>query len=154
MEVGFNKTFVQDNFSRSTKGVLRGLHFQRHHPQGKLVKVTRGQVFDVAVDLRRGSLTFGQWHGVVLDDEDHWMFYIPEGFAHGFLVLSEIADFQYKCTDYYHPEDEGGIIWNDQEINIQWPLENITPLLSPKDDKLPLLENTEIPFVYEGGNKP
>ena len=152
-DVGFGKTFVQDNFSRSTKGVLRGLHFQKQHPQGKLVKVARGKVFDVAVDLRKGSSTFGKWHGVILDDEDHWMFYVPEGFAHGFLVLSQIADFQYKCTDYYHPEDEGGILWNDPEIDIQWPLEDITPLLSPKDEKLPLLGNTEIPFVYEGGNQ-
>lgn len=150
---GFDKVFVQDNFSRSSKGVLRGLHFQKQYPQGKLVKVTRGEVFDVAVDLRKGSPTYGKWHGVVLDDEDHWMFYIPEGFAHGFLVLSEIADFQYKCTDYYHPKDEGGVIWNDPEINIQWPLENITPLLSSKDEGLPALINAEIPFVYEGKSR-
>jgi len=152
-EVGFDKVFVQDNFSRSVKGVLRGLHFQKRHAQGKLVKVTRGEVFDVAVDLRKGSPTFGKWHGVVLDDQDHWMFYIPEGFAHGFLVLSEIADFQYKCTDYYHPEDEGGVIWNDPEIHIQWPLEDVTLLLSPKDEALPALRNAQIPFVYEGKKK-
>jgi dTDP-4-dehydrorhamnose 3,5-epimerase len=148
-EVGLDVDFVQDNMSRSTRGVLRGLHFQTKHTQGKLVKVTRGKVFDVGVDLRKGSPTFGQWQGVILDDEIHRMFYIPEGFAHGFLVLSEIADFSYKCTDYYAPEGEGGIIWNDPDIAIDWPLDGITPLLSAKDKVLPTFKNNDIPFVYK-----
>lgn len=147
--IGLDVDFVQDNMSRSSKGVLRGLHFQKKHTQGKLVKVTRGKVFDVGVDLRKGSPTFGQWEGVILDDETHKMFYVPEGFAHGFLVLSETADFNYKCTDYYAPESEGGIIWNDPDIGIEWPLEGITPLLSSKDKILPHLKDTDIPFVYK-----
>ena len=149
-EIGLELDFVQDNMSRSTRGVLRGLHFQKKHTQGKLVKVTRGRVFDVGVDLRKGSPTYGKWEGAILDDESHRMFYVPEGFAHGFLVLSEIADFSYKCTDYYDPENEGGIIWNDPDIGIEWPLEGITPLLSGKDQKLPLMKDFNLPFVYNG----
>ncbi len=113
--------FVQDNQSSSAKGVLRGLHFQKEFPQGKLVRVVRGSVFDVAVDLRSDSGTYGKWFGVELTEENKKMFYIPEGFAHGFLVLSELAEFCYKCTDFYHPGDEGGLAWNDPEIGIAWP---------------------------------
>jgi len=149
-EIGLDSDFVQDNMSRSTKGVLRGLHYQKKHTQGKLVKVTRGRVFDVGVDLRKGSPTYGKWEGAILDDESHRMFYVPEGFAHGFLVLSEIADFSYKCTDYYDPPSEGGIIWNDPDIGIEWPLEGITPVLSEKDEKLPRIKDTNLPFVYNG----
>lgn len=120
-EAGLNMVFVQDNQSSSVKGVLRGLHFQINHPQGKLVRVIRGKVFDVAVDMRKGSPTYGQWHGVELSEENHKQFYISEGFAHGFLVLSDVAEFCYKCTDFYHPGDEGGIAWNDPAIGITWP---------------------------------
>lgn len=118
---GLNMEFVQDNQSKSKKGVLRGLHFQKEYPQGKLVRVTKGRVFDVAVDLREGSETYGQWYGIELSDENFKQFYISEGFAHGFLVLSEEAVFQYKVTDFYHPGDEGGLAWNDPEIGIEWP---------------------------------
>ena len=120
-EQGLNMNFVQDNQSMSVKGVLRGLHFQKEFPQGKLVRVIKGKVFDVAVDLRAGSKTYGQWYGVELTEENKKQFYISEGFAHGFLVLSETAEFCYKVTDFYHPGDEGGLAWNDPEINIQWP---------------------------------
>lgn len=120
-EAGLNMTFVQDNQSMSVKGVLRGLHFQKEYPQGKLVRVIRGSVFDVAVDLRHGSETYGKWFGVELSAENKKQFYIPEGFAHGFLVLSDTAEFCYKCTDFYHPGDEGGLAWNDPEIGIRWP---------------------------------
>lgn len=120
-EAGFDVTFVQDNQSSSTKGVLRGLHFQKQYPQGKLVRVMKGHVFDVAVDLREKSATYGKWFGVELSEDNFKQFYIPEGFAHGFLVLSESAVFCYKCTDFYHPGDEGGIAWNDPEIGIDWP---------------------------------
>ena len=120
-EAGLNMTFVQDNQSMSVKGVLRGLHFQKTHPQGKLVRVIKGRVFDVAVDLRGDSPTYGQWHGVELTAENKKQYYVPEGFAHGFLVLSDTAEFCYKCTDLYHPEDEGGVAWNDPDIGIQWP---------------------------------
>lgn len=120
-EAGLTMRFVQDNQSSSTKGVLRGLHFQKQFPQGKLVRAIRGSVFDVAVDLRSGSETFGKWYGLELSAENHKQFYIPEGFAHGFLVLSELAEFCYKCTDFYHPGDEGGLAWNDPSIDIQWP---------------------------------
>ena len=113
-------TFVQDNQSLSSRGVLRGLHFQKQHPQGKLVRAMAGVVYDVAVDLRTGSDTFGKWHGVVLSAEKQNQFYIPEGFAHGFAVLSDTAIFAYKCTDFYHPEDEGGLMWNDPAIGIDW----------------------------------
>ena len=136
-ETGIPEHFVQDNQSRSRRGVLRGLHYQLVQPQGKLVWVARGQVFDVAVDIRRGSPTFGRWAGAVLDDNNHHQFYIPPGFAHGFCVLSEEADFFYKCTDYYHPQSEQGILWNDPAIGIDWPIQE--PLLSAKDLRLPLL---------------
>lgn len=120
-DAGLTMNFVQDNQSSSTKGVLRGLHFQKQHPQGKLVRVIKGTVFDVAVDLRKNSATYGKWYGVELSEENKKQFYIPEGFAHGFLVLSDLAEFCYKCTDFYHPEDEGGLAWNDPSIGIQWP---------------------------------
>ena len=120
-DAGFDMVFVQDNQSMSTKGVLRGLHFQKEFPQGKLVRVIKGSVFDVAVDLRSGSDTYGQWFGVELTEENKKQFYISEGFAHGFLVLSETAEFCYKVTDFYHPGDEGGLAWNDPEIGIEWP---------------------------------
>ncbi len=120
-DVGLNMVFVQDNQSCSTKGVLRGLHFQKHFPQGKLVRVVKGTVFDVAVDLRSNSKTYGKWYGVELSEENKKQFYISEGFAHGFLVLSDVAELCYKCTDFYHPGDEGGMAWNDPEIGIEWP---------------------------------
>ena len=120
-EAGLDIPFVQDNQSMSVKGVLRGLHFQKQYPQGKLVRVIRGRVFDVAVDLRAGSATYGKWYGVELTEENKKQFYISEGFAHGFLVLSDTAEFCYKCTDFYHPGDEGGLAWNDPAIGIQWP---------------------------------
>ena len=120
-EAGLDMVFVQDNQSMSVKGVLRGLHYQKEHPQGKLVRVIQGRVFDVAVDLRAGSPTYGQWYGVELTAENKKQFYISEGFAHGFLVLSQTAEFCYKVTDFYHPGDEGGLAWNDPEIGIQWP---------------------------------
>lgn len=121
VEAGLAMKFVQDNQSCSVKGVLRGLHFQKEFPQGKLVRVVKGSVFDVAVDLRKNSKTYGKWYGVELTEENKKQFYIPEGFAHGFLVLSDIAEFCYKCTDFYHPGDEGGLAWNDPEICIEWP---------------------------------
>jgi len=138
-ESGIPHTFVQDNHSHSAKGVLRGLHFQKQFPQGKLVYVTSGTVFDVAVDIRKESPTFGQWVGVILKAEEHKQFYVPAGFAHGFCVLSDMADFHYKCTDYYHPEDEGSIRWNDPDIAIDWRLDN--PTLSPKDANAPFLKS-------------
>ncbi len=132
MTAGFpDVDFVQDNHSRSSKGVLRGLHFQLNYPQGKLVQVATGSVFDVAVDIRVGSPTFGQWYGCVLSEENHHQLWIPPKFAHGFCVLSETADFVYKCTDYYRPEDEGGLLWNDPGVSIGWPI--ASPLLSEKD---------------------
>ena len=130
---GIGKDFVQDNESSSTKGVLRGLHFQKNHTQGKLVRVTRGEVFDVAVDVRPGSETFGQWVGVTLSAEKKNMFYIPEGFAHGFLVLSDTAEFVYKCTDVYDPSSEGGIPWNDPDIAVDWPKLDCEYKTSSKD---------------------
>lgn len=139
-EAGLNLTFVQDNQSRSRRGVLRGLHYQLQRPQGKLVRAASGRVFDVAVDVRRGSPTFGQWVGAVLDDVSHRQMYIPPGFAHGFVVLSELADFVYKCTDYYHPQSEAGIRWDDPAIGIAWPSEILDAVtLSDKDLQLPLL---------------
>ena len=140
-ETGIAADFVQDNESRSRKGVLRGLHFQRKHPQAKLVRVLEGAVFDVAVDLRDGSATYGQWHGELLTGENRRQFYVPRGFAHGFLVLSETATFFYKCDDFYYPEDEGGIAWNDPRIGIAWPqvagerLSDGTPLLLAERDR-------------------
>ena len=133
---GIDKEFVQDNQSASKKGVLRGLHFQKQYPQGKLVRAVRGTVFDVAVDLRTGSETYGKWFGVVLSAENKKQFYIPEGFAHGFLVLSDEAEFAYKCTDFYHPGDEGGMAWNDPEIGVEWPIEEgMELIISEKDQK-------------------
>ena len=135
-EAGLTMQFVQDNQSCSTKGVLRGLHFQKQFPQGKLVRVVRGKVFDVAVDLRSDSKTYGKWYGVVLSAENKKQFFIPKGFAHGFLVLSENAEFTYKCSDFYHPNDEGGLIWNDPDINVQWPIpEGMELIFSDKDQK-------------------
>jgi dTDP-4-dehydrorhamnose 3,5-epimerase len=129
---GINMSFVQDNHSRSGKNVLRGLHFQKTNPQGKLVRVVRGEVFDVAVDIRKGSLTYGQWAGAILSEENKRQFWVPPGLAHGFVVLSDIADFEYKCTDYYDPADEGCLMWNDPAVGIEWP-EGIEPILSAKD---------------------
>lgn len=120
-EAGLNMVFVQDNQSMSSKGVLRGLHFQKEYPQGKLVRVIKGRVFDVAVDIREGSKTYGKWFGIELTEDNKKQFYISEGFAHGFLVLSDVAEFCYKVTDFYHPGDEGGIAWNDPTIGIEWP---------------------------------
>lgn len=140
-DAGLDMIFVQDNESKSKKGVLRGLHFQTQFPQGKLVRVLQGEVFDVAVDLRKDSLTYGKWIGVKLSSENKKMFYIPENFAHGFLVLSDEATFAYKCTNLYHKEFDSGIIWNDKEINIKWPIEEINEiLLSDKDKKLQTFE--------------
>lgn len=136
---GLNMNFVQDNQSMSKKGVLRGLHFQKTYPQGKLVTVLSGEIYDVAVDLRNNSKTFGQYKGIILSEENKKMFYIPEGFAHGFLVLSDMAKFAYKCTNFYHPEDEGGIIYNDKTINIDWNIkEDIQLIMSDKDKKQPI----------------
>ena len=135
-EAGLTMVFVQDNQSMSVKGVLRGLHYQKQYPQGKLVRVVKGAVFDVAVDLRAGSATYGKWYGVELSAENKKQFYIPEGFAHGFLVLSEEAEFAYKCTDFYHLGDEGGLIWNDPAIGVKWPIEDGQQLIiSEKDQK-------------------
>ena len=133
---GISEVFVQDNQSASKKGVLRGLHFQKQFPQAKLVRVIRGEVFDVAVDIRPGSKTFGKWHGVLLSEENKRQFFIPENFAHGFLVLSDYAEFCYKCTDFYHPNDEGGILYNDPEIGVEWPVsEGLELILSEMDTK-------------------
>lgn len=135
---GLTMRFVQDNQSGSVRGVLRGLHYQKQYPQGKLVRVIRGEVFDVAVDLRPGSATYGKWHGECLSAENKKQFYIPEGFAHGFYVLSEEAEFCYKCTDFYHPGDEGGLRWDDPTLAITWPIpEGTQPLLSEKDRNQP-----------------
>ena len=158
-EAGLTMEFVQDNQSSSVKGVLRGLHFQKEFPQGKLVRVVKGSVFDVAVDLRKDSETYGKWYGVELTEENKKQFYIPQGFAHGFLVLTDLAEFCYKCTDFYHPGDEGGLAWNDPSIGIEWPqligeykgnasaegyaLADGTPLnLSEKDQKWVCLADT------------
>lgn len=141
-EAGLTMKFVQDNQSASKGGVLRGLHFQTKHPQGKLVRALEGKVYDVAVDLRNGSPTFGKSYGVVLDSQKNNMFYIPEGFAHGFYVISDFAVFTYKCTDFYHPEDEAGLMWNDKSINVDWhPIcGDVEPLLSEKDTKHPAFD--------------
>ena len=140
-EAGMNMKFVQDNQSKSRLGVLRGLHFQIKHPQGKLVRALSGTVLDVAVDIRKGSPTFGQWRSCLLSEENKRQFYVPEGFAHGFAVLSEEAIFAYKCTAFYDPTDEGGILWNDQQLNIDWQIpEGVEILLSDKDKKHPGLD--------------
>lgn len=138
VEMGIYKDFVQDNLSLSRGGVVRGLHYQYPHTQGKLVYVLQGEVYDVAVDIRRDSPTFGKWEGVVLSDKNKRQLYVPEGFAHGFCVLSETALFAYKCTDFYNPDVEGGILWNDPEIGIDWPASD--PVLSDKDKVYPTLK--------------
>ena len=142
--VGVGLEFVQDNFSSSVKGTLRGLHQQLHHPQGKLVWVTRGEVWDVAVDVRRGSPTFGKWFGSYLSAENHQQMWIPPGFAHGFVVTSDSADFTYKCTDTYRASDERAIKWDDPELAIAWPLPG-SPILSARDQAAPLLRDAELP---------
>ena len=142
---GLKYDFVQDNQSKSRKGVLRGLHFQKTHPQAKLVRVLEGEVFDVAVDLRKDSKTYGKWVGVILSAENKKQFMIPRGFAHGFVVLSDEATFAYKCDDFYHPEDEGGIMWNDPKVNIKWPFDGEV-ILSEKDKKHPSLKESEVKF--------
>lgn len=142
VEAGLDMVFVQDNESKSKKGVLRGMHFQTKHTQGKLVRVTQGEVYDVAVDLRCDSPTFGQWEGVLLSAENKRQFYVPEGFAHGFLVLSDEAVFNYKCTDYYAPKYDSGLLYNDEEVGIKWPLEGIEAItLSEKDKKQKTLKD-------------
>ena len=148
-EEGIDLTFVQDNQSKSSKGVLRGLHFQKTQPQGKLVRVISGEVFDVAVDLRKASKTYGKWVGVRLSAENKKQFFIPKGFAHGFVVLSDEAEFVYKCTDFYKGDDEGGILWNDPDIGIEWPIEDIGEeniLLSEKDKLWKPLKDTDVDF--------
>lgn len=144
-DLGMNVDFVQDNHSRSARGVLRGIHYQVINPQGKLVRVTGGSVFDVAVDLRRSSSTFGRWYGAELSAENRRMLWVPPGFGHGFYVTSETADFQYKCTEYYTPENDRGIRWNDPDIGIEWPLvEGMETALSEKDAGAPLLGDAEV----------
>ena len=138
-ELGIDCEFVQDNCSKSRQGVLRGLHYQLGRPQAKLVRVISGEVFDVAVDLRKGSETFGQWQGIILSAENKRMFFLPEGFAHGFVVLSETAEFFYKCSNLYAPDHERGVVWNDPDIAIDWPIDGITPILSEKDSILTTL---------------
>lgn len=135
-DCGIALPFVQDNHSESSKGILRGLHFQKKHPQGKLVMVSYGEVFDVAVDIRENSPTFGKWYGAILNQENQNQLWIPPGLAHGFVVLSDFAHFHYKCTDYYHPNDEGSIRWNDPDLGIDWPID-FEPVLSDKDSKAP-----------------
>jgi dTDP-4-dehydrorhamnose 3,5-epimerase len=146
-EAGLDLDFIQDNHSRSTRGILRGMHYQTEHTQGKLVRVTAGAVFDAVVDLRRSSPSFGKWYGATLSEQNHRMLWVPPGFAHGFYVLSDSADFQYKCTDYYHPESEVSLAWDDPTVGIEWPVPaGETPLLSAKDseglawDDLPLFD--------------
>ena len=148
-EAGIPGPFVQDNYSRSVKGTLRGLHFQEPQPQGKLVQVVAGAVYDVAVDIRKGSPTFGKWVGVELSSENKRQFWVPPGFAHGFCVLSESADFQYKCTALYAPENDRGISWNDPDLAISWPI-SATPKLSAKDAAAPRLKDAPVLPVYGG----
>lgn len=147
-EAGLDIKFVQDNQSKSKKGVLRGLHFQKRYPQGKLVRVLKGEVFDVAVDLRKNSDTFKEWYGCVLSEENGKQMYIPEGFAHGFLVLSDEVQFTYKCTDFYHPKDEGGYIWNDPSFNIEWPIGRVEEIFLSEKDKN-YLSFKEVGFSYK-----
>ena len=145
---GINKKFIQDNFSHSIYGVIRGLHYQKiPKAQSKLVTVLNGKIFDVAVDIRKNSPTYGKWIGEIISADDHKLIYIPEGFAHGFCVLSQEADVSYKVNNEYSPENEKGIIWNDPKINISWPIKN--PIISNKDDELPTLENSDNNFIYE-----
>ncbi len=149
-KAGLTMKFVQDNESKSSKGVLRGLHFQRKFSQGKLVRVTKGEVYDVGVDLRQGSKTYGQWAGVLLTEENKTMFYVPEGFAHGFLVVSDEAVFNYKCTNFYAPEYDGGIRWNNPDIGVEWPLDDIgEPMLSDKDKTSPFLREIKDTLRFE-----
>lgn len=145
-EAGLDMVFVQDNQSMSKKGILRGLHFQKEHPQGKLVRVIRGAVYDVAVDLRKNSKTYGEWYGIELSAENHRQFYIAEGFAHGYLVLSDEAEFCYKVTDFYHPGDEGGILWKDPDIGIEWPLAEEEISLLERDRNWKRLKDTQVHF--------
>ncbi len=142
---GLDYTFVQDNQSSSRKGVLRGLHFQKTHPQAKLVRVLRGEVYDVAVDLRKSSKTYGKWVGGFLSEENKRQFMVPRGFAHGFVVMSETAEFAYKCDELYHPEDEGGIMWNDPDVGVEWP-DVGEIILSEKDKRHPTLSESKIEF--------
>lgn len=143
-DAGLTMRFVQANESRSCKGVLRGMHFQKNFPQGKLVRCTKGEVYDVAVDLRKDSKTYGKWYGVNLSEENKRQFYVPEGFAHGFYVLSDVAEFVYQVTNLYHPEDEGALFWNDPDVGIKWPLiDGVEVLLSEKDKKNPLLKDIQ-----------
>ena len=145
---GIKGNFVQENHSRSSKGVLRGLHYQNPpFAQGKLVRVVRGEIFDVSVDIRKGSPTWGKWVGVILSEENRNILYVPAGLAHGFCVLSEIAEVIYKTTNVYSAESEAGIIWSDEDLNIEWPVKE--PILSEKDEKLPTLKNADIRFYYE-----
>jgi len=153
-DVGLSETFVQDNHSCSRKGVLRGLHYQHPHPQGKLVRVLRGRIYDVVVDIRKGSPTFGKWMGVELTDRDHAMLWVPEGFAHGFLSMEDHTEVFYKTTDFYYPQGDAGIIWNDPDLGIYWPLEDMEidiPLLTEKDACHPRLAEIDTPFQYQGG---
>ena len=155
-ELGLNYTFVQDNQSKSSKGVLRGLHFQKENTQAKLVRCLKGEVFDVAVDLRPGSKTYGKWEGVILSEENKKMFMIPKGFAHGFLVLSDEAEFTYKCDDVYNPNAEGGLAWNDPEVGIDWPMGDIKVedlLTSEKDAKWPSLKELRETDLFKNLNK-
>jgi len=150
--LGIDCTFVQDNHSRSQRAVIRGLHYQLDQPQAKLVRVTLGEVYDVAVDVRTGSETFGRWASVTLSAENKQMLFVPEGFAHGFCVISEFAEFAYKCSDFYAPADERGIIWNDPELAIPWPLGDHAPILSPKDaayGPLSAMSNNDLPASRE-----
>jgi dTDP-4-dehydrorhamnose 3,5-epimerase len=146
MEGGIRAVFVQDNRSRSTKDVLRGLHYQLHKPQAKLLSCTRGEIFDVAVDIRRGSPTFGRWTGAVLSEENCLQLYIPGGFAHGFCVVSEMAEIQYKCSEFYDPRDDRGVRWNDPDLGVKWPVSD--PVLSAKDAAQPFLKNAELPVFH------
>lgn len=150
LSAGITTKFVQDNESFSSNGVLRGLHFQKSHTQTKLLRVIKGRVFDVVVDLRNDSCTFGKWYGVLLDDEQKNQFYVPRGFAHGFFVLSETATFAYKCDDFYDPSSESGIIWNDKTIGIDWNIGSTTPILSEKDLQLPPFDKNKKYFSLDG----
>jgi dTDP-4-dehydrorhamnose 3,5-epimerase len=150
LELGIPDAFVQDNHSRSLRGVVRGLHYQLGRPQAKVVRVMRGRAFDVAVDIRRGSPTFATWVGVELDDVTHRMLFVPEGFAHGFLALSETVDLSYKCSDFYDPSGERGVVWDDPDLAISWPLDGLEPVLSTKDAALPRLSEahpSDLPVV-------
>jgi len=150
-KAGIDLHFVQDNHSRSQKGVLRGLHYQRKRPQGKIIRVVAGTVFDVAVDLRKGSPVFGEWFGIELRAQERKMVYVPRGCAHGFLTLTDDVDFMYKCTDIYIPEDESGLLWNDPHVGIKWPLDKIgnAPKLSERDKKWPTLNKINLPFDFD-----